>query len=150
MVTKQIMKFPTQIVKKTASAAKSGVKAAIAPATPAGTWQFILGGLLSAPVSTVYSFLYNQTIGKLPIPAPIMIGVKVLAPLIPIYFVNKLKLPAGNIINGACAGVMVAQGLNILFGLFAGKMPTFGNNNGKTTELASEPSGGFYNKLIGN
>ena len=121
MKTKQFMSFPKKIIAKTGSAIKTGAKTAMSPASPSGTWQFVLGALLGAPVSSVYSFVYDETLGKLPIPADISKAVKILAPLVPIYFVKTSQIPFGNIINGTLAGVVVAQGLDLLFNIFAGE-----------------------------
>lgn len=147
-MVKQILNIPAKMVKSAGTAITAGAKAAMSPASPGGTWQFVLGATLGAPVSSIYSFLYNRTIGLLPIPTVLKLATKVLIPLVPIYFVSKSKIPFGNIINGALAGVIVAQGLNILFGLFAGRMPSFANN-AKPNALAAETTGGFYSKIIG-
>lgn len=147
-MSKQIMSIPTKIIKKTGAGIKAGAKAAMAPASPAGTWQFVLGAAVGAPISSVYSFLYNQTIGKIPMPVVLNLGIKLLAPLIPIAIVKSSKIPFGNIINGALVGIIVAQGINILFGLLAGKLPALGNSY-QASELATEKNG-FFSKIMGD
>lgn len=146
-MVKQILNIPAKMAKNVGSAIAAGAKTAMQPASPQGTWQFVLGAVLGAPVSSIYSMVYNKTLGRV-IPGVLGLAAKVLIPLVPIYFVSKSKIPFGNIINGALAGVIVAQGLNILFGLFAGRMPSLGN-----AAISSEPlaiaTGGFYDKLIG-
>jgi len=143
---KQILNIPAKMIKSTGKAISAGAKTAMQPATPQGTWQFVLGAVLGAPVSSVYSFLYNKTLGRV-IPGAFGLIAKIAIPLVPIYFVSQSKIPFGNIINGALVGVMVAQGLNILFGLFAGKMPSLGN-----ATMSAEPTvvatGGFFANLI--
>ncbi|GAG76871.1 unnamed protein product [marine sediment metagenome] len=147
---KQILNIPAKVVGNLGKAIKAGATTAIAPATPHGTWQFVLGALVGAPASSVYSFLYNQSIGKIPMPPALLLGVKLLLPLAPIYFIKKSKVPFGNIMNGALVGVMVAQGLNIFFGLLAGRMPTLTKNNSvKAGDLTLEaPSGSWFDKLF--
>ncbi len=145
-MVKQILNIPAKAVKNLGSAIASGAKTAMQPATPQGTWQFVLGAVLGAPVSSVYSFLYNKTLGRV-IPGAFGLAAKILIPLVPIYFVSQSKIPFGNIINGALAGVIVAQGLNIMFGLFAGKMPALGNS-AVSDEPLTVATSGFYSNLI--
>jgi len=145
---KQVMNIPAKMIKGLSSGVKAAGSAAMAPATSQSTWQFVLGALLGAPASSVYSFLYNSTIGKIPIPPALNLGVKILLPLAPIYFVKQSKMAFGNIINGALVGVMVAQILNIVFGLFSGKMPSLSNGTMKAEALELENSTGWFDKLM--
>jgi len=146
-MSKQILNVPAKIAKGLSKGVKGAANAAMQPATPGGTWQFVLGAILGAPVSSVYSFLYNSTIGRIPIPPAINLGAKILLPLVPIYFVKKSKVAFGNVINGALVGVMVAQILNIGFGLLAGKMPSLSNGKMKAEDLELEDVG-WFQKLM--
>lgn len=142
------MNIPAKLVKSTGKGIKDAASAAMQPATPTGTWQFVLGALLGAPVSSVYSFIYNSTIGKIPIPPVISLGVKILLPLVPIYFVKTSKVAFGNVINGALVGIVVAQALNIAFGLFSGKMPSLSNSTMKAEDLEIATNDGWFSKLM--
>ncbi len=148
-LSKQILNIPGKIIAKTSAGIKGAAKAAMAPPTPAGTWQYVLGAAIGAPASSVYSLLYNRTIGRIPIPPAISLGVKILLPLVPIYFVKKSNMAFGNIINGTLVGIVVAQGLNILFGLFAGNLPKLSNSTMKADDLVvAGGSTSWFDKLM--
>jgi len=155
-MTKQILSIPKKGAKGLGSALKQGAKAAMQPATPAATWHFVLGAVLSAPVSTIYGLLFSRTIGRLGLPQAIRLGVRVLLPLVPMYFVKTSQIPFGNIINGGLAGIMIAQGIAVVRALSRGRVPflmqkTLGMKptaaQQKTTAIAADKPT-FFDKLM--
>ena len=149
-MTKQILNIPAKMIKSTGSAMKGVAQAAMQPASTAATWHFVLGAILAAPVSSLYGFAYNRTIGRLGLPNVVNAGLKILLPLVPIYFVKTSKIPFGNIINGGLAGVVAAQALNIVFGLMAGQTWRLtGLQRPRLTPTQLEPvSSSWFDKLM--
>ncbi len=109
------------MLKDTAEGIKETVKDAISSPEPQKTHLVFLGAVLSPPVAAIYSFLYNLTMGRLPIPPILNHVIKILTPAVPIAIIKYAKLPAGNIVNGALLGVVVFQIVELILSLVSGE-----------------------------
>lgn len=130
-----------EIIKKPTEAIISAGKEIIAPADTKGTSSVLLGAVASPVISMIYSKLYNMVIGKIPINIPYVKEViRIILPLLPVFPVMKLKIPAGNLINGTLLGIFLTQILSLVFEIFQGKKSVGNLESGSGTISASDLS----------
>lgn len=109
---KYIMKASglTKVVMDPVKSVKSGLKSAIKPATTEGTGAVFIGAVLSAPIGYLYSKGFNALTSKFPqLNGTIGKIIQFALPLAPIYFIQRFKVPFGNLINGTLLGIFVMQ-----------------------------------------
>jgi len=108
------------------TAAKETIKEATKPATPSGTRLALLGALMSPIVAKGYSYVYDMTLGKLTILRNGIVAkvVKIGIPLALAMAIRKLKVPAGNIINGALFGTALMEIIKVVIEAIGGNLPS--------------------------
>lgn len=148
------MKVPQKVaktlIKKPIQKTKAIIKTASAAPSPSGTYNVFLGAIAGAPLARFYSYGYNMTLAKLPIPQFANIGLKILAPLGIIGITKGFKLPFGNMINGVALGITAATALDFAFDLLMGGSITKGVSEKMSVKepLALSSAGGFIEGLL--
>lgn len=112
------------LVKEPLTTLKAGINQAKKPANTSNVSLVFIGAVASPVVGFVYNKVFEMIYKLLPafsLKAKLKMVLRVVLPLVPIYFVRKFNVPFGTLINGTLAGVAVYSFISALFSQFAGK-----------------------------